>query len=214
MRTHPRFSERSLQAALSEIGPGGADQIFPELSRAYAEPARHYHTSAHIAECLLLLDRFSYLAGHAREVELAIWFHDAVYDTERSDNEELSAVWARRRLSSVGVGQAEINRIAEMIMATRTHESSNDDCSLLLDIDLSILGAPPDEFEAYDRAIRREYAWVPEERYSIGRRAILNSFLSRPRIYKTAEFFDIYERQARNNLRRKVSQLDPEASGR
>jgi predicted metal-dependent HD superfamily phosphohydrolase len=213
MKPDPRFSEENLRAALAGLDAAGADHIFPELSRAYADPARQYHTSAHIAECLLLLDRFAHLAGRPEEVELAIWFHDAVYDTERSDNEEASAVRARHLLSLVGVGQAEIDRIAEMIIATRTHESSNADCSLLLDIDLSILGAPPDEFEAYDQAIRREYAWVPEERYALGRTAILNSFLSRPRIYKTAEFFDIYERQARDNLRRKVTQLDPERPG-
>lgn len=207
MRRLPRFSDENLRAVLQTLGVVEAGDVFSLLKTAYSDPVRHYHTDAHVTECLLLLDRFTHLANRPGEVEIAIWFHDAVYDTKRSDNEEASAEWARRFLTSVNVEQDAIDRVTAMILATKTHESNDIDCELLLDIDLSILGTDSDIFEAYDRAIRQEYDWVRQEQYVVARMAILNSFLSRPRIFRTAEFFRTHEEQARDNLQRKVLQL-------
>lgn len=207
MTSPARFSEENFQATLFALGADRDKSVFPQLRVAYSAPTRHYHTKAHITECLALLDRFTDLATHPYEVAMAIWFHDAIYDTTRSDNEERSATWASRFLGSVGVAQEKGDRITAMILATKTHESSNADCKLLLDIDLSILGADPETFIAYDQAIRQEYDWVPEEQYTLARRSVLGSFLARPRIYKTAQFFQRYEQQARENLERKISEL-------
>ncbi len=66
-----------------------------QLLSAYAEPHRHYHTQHHIAACLEALDAHRHCAERPEEVELAIWFHDAVYDTRRTDNEEAATASSR-----------------------------------------------------------------------------------------------------------------------
>src|SRR5579862_8801291 len=53
---------------------------YDRLAKAYGEPQRHYHNHRHIAECLAEFDQARGLAGDAVTVELALWFHDAVYD--------------------------------------------------------------------------------------------------------------------------------------
>ena len=94
-----------------------------------------------------------------------------------------------------------------MILCTKTHVPSADDCRLMLDIDLGILGTPPDVFESYDQAIRREYHWVPEPDYRKGRATVLASFLNRDAIYRTSAFVEQHEKQARSNLERKINEL-------
>src|SRR5690606_36175629 len=121
-------------------------------------------------------------------VEAAIWFHDAIYDSRRSDNETRSAALAADRLSS-RASPARLSRIAAMIEATATHtlpdlgdEAASRDAAFFLDMDLSVLGAPRDAFDSYEAAVRREYAWVDDEAWTAGRAAVLRKFLARPRI--------------------------------
>ena len=83
----------------------------------------------------------------------------------------------------------------------------DNDEQLLVDVDLAILGAPPDRFDEYETQVRREYAHVPETDFRARRKRILEGFLSRPRLYATAAFFDSHEQQARANLRRSIGRL-------
>src|SRR5688572_15448512 len=76
-----------------------------ELMRAYSSPDRYYHNLTHIQDCLSVFDQTSSLVAHPEEVELAIWFHDAVYDTRRSDNEQKSAEWAEAVIEQSGLSQ-------------------------------------------------------------------------------------------------------------
>jgi predicted metal-dependent HD superfamily phosphohydrolase len=133
-------------------------------------------------------------------VELAIWFHDAIYDTRRSDNEQRSADWA---VSSTGN-----SNLRALVMATR-HEAVPEgiDAQVLVDVDLSILGAEPQRFDEYEVQVRQEYGWVPGMIYRRKRREILESFLERPTVYRTARFIERYEPRARANLARSVARL-------
>jgi predicted metal-dependent HD superfamily phosphohydrolase len=201
------FTSDRLDGALALLGLDPAPEIFRQLQRMYCEPGRYYHTDQHVAECLKALDQHAHLADKSVEVELAIWFHDAVYDSRRSDNEEQCAALARRQLSSVGADAGSIDRVESMILATKSHQANGRDVELLLDIDLGILGQPPAVFNSYDAAIRKEYAWVPEEQYLAGRAAVLQSFLDRPRIYCTRTFRDAYEEQARRNLESRIQKM-------
>lgn len=196
-----------LERSLAELGATPTVDIFEALTKAYAGAGRHYHNREHVAECLAHFQQLRDLSVHPAEIEVAIWFHDAVYDTHQPDNEEKSAAWAKRFLDSTGVSLETTDRITRLIMATRTHEPHGSDAEIMLDVDLAILGAPPDVFEQYDGAIRREYDWVPEAQFREGRARILAVFLNRPTIYRTRLFFDRYERQARLNLARKIEQL-------
>lgn len=209
------FSRSYLNDSLGTIGVVPSLDVFDQLVAAYGEAGRYYHTDRHISECLNQFNAFRHLAKRPGEIEVALWFHDAVYDSRRQDNEALSAAWATRYLNAEGVesgvlvGEASpiANRIAAMILATKTHVAEDSDTALLLDIDLGILGSSPDAFEAYDRAIRLEYAWVPEAEYRSGRAKVLQQFLDRPKLYQTPDCRDRYEAQARSNLEQKITQL-------
>ena len=184
-----------------------------ELSALYRAPGRHYHGLAHV-EALLALAR-EYLADLAdpRAVEAAIWFHDAIYDSRRSDNEARSAALAAAKLAS-RVEPARLFRITAMIEATATHalpdlgdEAATRDAAFFLDMDLSILGAPQSAFDSYEAAVRREYAWVDDEAWAAGRAAVLRKFLARPTIFNTGAFRQRYETVARKNIARSIAAL-------
>ena len=190
----------------------GADPVpaglYNQLVAAYSEAHRHYHTLEHLRACLANFEAAASLARHPAEVELALWFHDAVYDPQRPDNEERSAEWAWRSILAAGCGEESAQRVQSLVLATRGHDASDDpDTRLLLDIDLAILGAAPARFDDYDRQIRAEYAHVPEAEFRAGRAEVLAAFLARPRIYLTAAFHDALEHRARENIGRALSRL-------
>lgn len=105
--------------------------------------------------------------------------------------------------------------LATMIRATTDHvlpdfasePAAAQDCALFLDFDLAILGSPAAEFGAYEAAVRREYAWLPEPLWIAGRRAVLEHFLARPAIYVTAQFRASHETAARRNLSEALARL-------
>jgi predicted metal-dependent HD superfamily phosphohydrolase len=178
------------------------------LACAYAEPARHYHTARHITECLAWFDRASQLATRPAEVEAAIWFHDCVYDISRHDNESRSAQWFADVALTAGVAGAVVERVRDLISSTSHDvEVDTDDARLLIDVDLSILGAAPERFRDYEHEIRLEYAVVPEPRYRAGRLALLERFLERPFLYHTDFFREHLERAARRNLTASIAAL-------
>ncbi len=182
---------------------------FHQLQAAYQEPHRAYHTSEHLCHCLSLLDRHRGIADHPEEVELALWFHDAVYHPQATDNERQSADWVLQYLQQQRASSLIGQRISQMILATADHaQAIAPDTQLLLDIDLAILGQDAEHFDRYDCAIRQEYAWVPLAHYRRRRRAVLLSFLEKPTIYQTTAFQQRYETTARQNLRRAVRRLE------
>lgn len=178
---------------------------FWKLSRRYREPHRRYHTLAHVRHCLRELDACRTLAHDPIAIEFAIWFHDAIYDTRRNDNEERSAELARAVIASARLPLKLGRRVMRLICATKRHRLSADaGVQLFLDIDLSILGQGRGEFRRYDRHIRQEYAWVPERRFATRRAAVLRKFLDRPSIYGSKFFRQQYEARAGRNLENAV----------
>jgi predicted metal-dependent HD superfamily phosphohydrolase len=179
-------------------------EVEAELRRRYAAPERHYHGQAHIDACLRLFEEVRTQFADSAAAELALWFHDAIYDAKASDNEERSADLAAAMLTERGVATERISRIRELILATKHNATPADaDARLLVDIDLAILGADEESFDAYERAIRQEYAHVPDEAFRAGRSAVLKKFLARDRIYATDAFRTLEER-ARQNLARSL----------
>jgi predicted metal-dependent HD superfamily phosphohydrolase len=193
-----------------------SEPVRAELVRAYTAPDRHYHDLRHV-ETLLRLAQDHALADR-EAVEAAIWFHDAIYDTRQQDNEEQSAEFAIERLSGRAATDR-IGRVAAMIRATAGHRlpdfadaGAARDCALFLDFDLAILGSPPAAFAAYEQAVRREYGWVAEPVWVVGRRAVLADFLARPAIYATDEFRASHEAAARRNLAHALAALERDAT--
>jgi predicted metal-dependent HD superfamily phosphohydrolase len=182
--------------------------VYQELVSLYSQPHRHYHNLRHVAECLAEFDSARHLASQPVAVELAIWFHDAIYDTRAQDNEEHSAELAKGCIADAG-GSAELREaVAALVMATKTHEPSvHPDAPLVVDVDLSILGQPKERFLEYEAQIRREYHWVPEETFAAKRAEILERFLARKPIYTTDDFFAKFEQRARINLQNSIRGL-------
>jgi predicted metal-dependent HD superfamily phosphohydrolase len=141
-------------------------------------------------------------------LETALWFHDAIYDPHTADNEARSAALAVSVLRTARIAASAIAKVERLILATRAHETdANPDTTLLLDIDLAILGSSPAAYQTYAAAIRREYAWVPESEYRTKRAAILTRFLQRPRLFLTEPFFASHETRARANLAEEIQAL-------
>lgn len=194
---------RAWPALIGSTGAAPADALRDELLARYAEPQRKYHTQQHLAECLALFDEVRASADHPDEVEIALWFHDAIYEVKGSGNEERSADWAVEALIGAGATQACAARVRALVLATR-HSALpvTRDEQVLVDIDLAILGADTLRFDEYERQIREEYAYVPGIVFRYKRKQILRSFLERPRLYSTDLLHERFEARARENLRR------------
>jgi len=184
------------------------DGVLPALLARWAEPHRKYHTPQHLRECLALFAAQRDLAVHPGEVAVALWFHDAIYDTARHDNEAASADWARRVLRDAGASGDVVERVDALILATRHSQvpATPDEC-LLVDIDLAILGAAPARFDEYERQIRDEYGFVPEDVFRDKRAGILRGFLARPALFSTAAMRARFEAPARANLAGAIARL-------
>jgi predicted metal-dependent HD superfamily phosphohydrolase len=182
--------------------PPGSDALARELLGRWREPHRNYHTVAHLAAMLAIV-------RERPVVELAVWFHDAVYDPRAADNEEASAVLAERSLTAVGAAQGTVAEVARLVRLTATHDPRPDDHAgaLLCDADLAILAADPAGYDAYAAAVRREYAHVPDEVFRAGRAAVLRRLLDRPALYQVVPERAEWEPRAHANLTRELSTL-------
>jgi predicted metal-dependent HD superfamily phosphohydrolase len=179
-----------------------------DLERRYSEPHRRYHVLDHVAHCLEELDGVRAFARDDVAVELALWFHDAVYDTRASDNEERSAALAETCALDMLLSSSTRGALRPLILATRHDaETPTGDAGIVVDCDLAILGQPAARFDAYERAIRAEYAWVPAPVFAAKRREILLALLQRPHLYATDPFRARYEAAARENLRRSLGDV-------
>jgi predicted metal-dependent HD superfamily phosphohydrolase len=184
------------------------EKSFEDLVRAYSAPDHFYHTLAHIEDCLSIFDQTMFITVHPEEVELAIWFHDVVYNPKRDDNEQKSAEWAKAVINHAGLGSTPAKRISSYILATRHNQEITDvDAQCMVDVDLSILGREPEAFWKYEIDIRKEYAWVPSSTFGQRRIEILNGFLSRKSIYYHGIFRELFEQKARMNLVQAIEQL-------
>lgn len=190
------------EAVWKRLGASDAgEELYRQLVACYSEPHRKYHTIQHLDECFTHLENMRSLADHADEVEIALWFHDAVYETTKKDNEQRSAEWARDSVLTAGGSSDQADRIYELIMTTQ-HDAIpvGRDAQVLVDIDLGILGADASRFDEYEIQVREEYSWVPESLYRAARKKILEQFLAREWIYSTGLFRSEYETRARQNL--------------
>lgn len=197
------------ESLLARLGATGDSRPAADaLLAAWATPDRTYHGLSHLRDCLAQLDDFPERAEYRDVVEAALWFHDAVYDPRAADNEERSAERARQVLASLGVAGDTAAEVARLVLLTR-HDTPPTDAvgRLLCDIDLSILGRSPTDFDAYDRAVRVEYSWVPDSLYRRERGRVLNAFLDRSPLYQTEHFRRRFETAARENVRRAVERL-------
>lgn len=197
---HPLYFrwQQTLTAAGAQAD---GDAVFNALVARYSEPHRHYHTLEHLTECLDWWEKSAHLAENPTAVLLALWFHDAIYDVHRQDNEINSAIWADTVLAHLAIAEDLRKAVHRLILCTQHSEQPvTADEQLLVDIDLAILGASDERYMHFETQIRAEYAHVPKWLFKIKRRAILKSFLNRTSIYSTHYFAQQLEARARANL--------------
>jgi predicted metal-dependent HD superfamily phosphohydrolase len=196
-------------AGLLGIGEGAATRVLRDLWRRYGEPQRAYHTLAHVRH---VLDVVAFLrrrepVDDAVAVQLAAWFHDAVYEPGAGDNEKRSAELATRVLRGWAIAPDRVAHVADLVLATRGHAAVDQDGAVLVDADLAILAADPDTYTLYRRALRVEYRHVDDARWRRGRTAFLEGMLARPRIFATATMGHRGEGVARRNLAAELATL-------
>jgi predicted metal-dependent HD superfamily phosphohydrolase len=180
---------------------------FADLKARYSESHRAYHNLAHVLDCLDEFKTARVIAEDASAVEMAIWYHDVVYDPKAKNNEEESAELAAKVCAEVGIAEPRTRKMKDLILATKKHQATEGDAAIVVDVDLSILGRDPIRFRNYENQICEEYSWVSEEAFAAGRVSVLEGFLGRPAIYSTEFFRNKYEQQARENLISSIQNL-------
>jgi predicted metal-dependent HD superfamily phosphohydrolase len=212
-------SPAALLARWRTLAGASAEATGRDLIERWSEPHRRYHDRVHLARVLDGVDELAAEADDPDAVRYAAWFHDAVYGTgvdgpegagdEAVGNEELSARLAEGWLAELGLAADRIAEVARLVRLTAGHrvESGDRNGAVLADADLAILGGAPDDYAAYARAIRAEYAAVPDELFRPGRAAILTDLLGLPELFRTPTARARYEARARTNLAAEIAEL-------
>ena len=178
------------------------------LVAAWSEPHRRYHGLAHLAAVLGLVGQLSGEADDPAAVALAAWYHDAVYDPGRDDNEQVSAERARAGLRGL-VTDERVDEVARLVLLTAGHAPEPGDANgaVLCDADLAVLAGPPDAYAAYASAVREEYGHLSDAEFTAGRIAVLEHLLGLPLLYRLPEVADAWTPLARANMAAELSLL-------
>lgn len=196
-------TEREARLLDSAVVTGG-------LGPRYSQPHRRYHNLMHIEDVLLRIEELEPPVEHELALALAAWFHDAVYQPGKDDNEDRSAYVAYDALEQIGAAPELIAEVVRLVRLTAHHDPADDDSAgaVLCDADLAILATAPDRYREYATAIRQEYVHVPEAEFRTGRAAVLRRFLERPTIYRTPYGREHWEDAARANIAAEVTVLE------
>lgn len=177
---------------------GDAAEWHARLVNVYSEPQRAYHTLQHLDECLCVFDEAKAYMLQPDLIQMALWFHDAVYDPKSGENEALSAAMAVEALG----GTSTAHEVARLILLTKSHQpGEGPDDAWIIDIDLAIFAQSAERVLEYEQQIREEYGWVTEEVYREKRAEVLRGFLAREPIYRTPWARERFEARAKENLR-------------
>ncbi len=183
-------------------------ELLEPLASRYAEPHRRYHTWAHVLACLEARGQITRAA--LPEVDLALLFHDAVYDPLATDNEARSAQLLVDEGRRAWLHEDLLHRARELVLATAHGDegpTDSEEACIVVDADLSILGAEPGTFQTYEQQVRHEYACVDDARWATGRAGVLRQFLARPAICATRRGQRLWEASARRNLEESLRRL-------
>lgn len=187
--------------------PPVANEVYARLADLYAEPHRHYHTLTHIRNCLGEFDRAAALMDDPDAVEMALWFHDAIYVPGALDNEWQSAELFRQ-WSEGCADPAFRRRVGDLIMVTTHREPpGRRDERFIVDIDLSSFGLPWEAFERDGRRIRAEFPDFADDRYYPDHLRFLMALQDRPTVFRTDFFQQRYEQMACENIGRIIAEL-------
>lgn len=191
-----------------------AGGVWDELDTRYSEDARAYHTWSHIDHAHQVMEWILDRAVATRPpIELAVFFHDAIYSVMASpdtvlDNEAASAEFAKTACGLMALPEDLGAEVARLVLATRNHRPRDQQQAVLCDADLAVLASDPATYDLYRRAIRVEYSHVEDAAFRVGRATVLRGFLKRKQLYSTPVMHDRGESVARANLERELLLLE------
>ncbi|MEX2289352.1 MAG: metal-dependent phosphohydrolase [Mycobacteriales bacterium] len=179
------------------------------LLARYAEPHRRYHDRRHLSEVLEALQSSTAGVAAPAPVLCAAYWHDAVYDPTRTDNEERSAGLAATVLGRLGLAAEDVAEVVRLVLLTATHDpaAGDDSGALLCDADLAVLASPPARYRAYAEAVRREYVHLDDGAFRSGRVAVLGRLAARPRLFTGERAHRRWDAVARRNLHDELARL-------
>lgn len=184
------------------------EDLWSEIEKKYSEKGRHYHNLEHLENMFSELDFVKDKISNFSLISFSVFYHDVIYDATSTINEEKSAEFAELRLKKLNVSQDPIEKISAQIIATKSHQQSEDnDTNYLLDADLSILGKDLETYLDYTKNIRKEYFIYPDLLYKPGRKKVLKHFLELENIFKTEIFKEKYEVRAKENILFEIKNL-------
>ncbi len=184
-------------------------ELWLEIEKNYTNNKRYYHTLQHLENLLTISLEIKEKINHWDCYLLTLYYHDIIYDSTQTDNEEKSAELAENRLKKLSVSSGLITLCKAQILATKSHvESTDSDTNYFTDADLSILGQTWETYSAYFKNIRKEYTIYPDSVYNPGRKKVLQHFLSMERRFKTDFFYDKFETQAQQNIQKELDMLN------
>lgn len=177
-----------------------------KVESGYTNASRHYHDLSHLEN---MFEKLGYVKDEIEDMDavcFSIFYHDIVYKVTQSDNELKSAEALENDLSTTSFDR--IQKCKSQIEATKNHERSEfQDTNILLDLDLSILGADWEVYEDYTKNVRKEFKIYPNFLCRKGRKKFLKTFLAKNQIFKTDYFIENFEQQAIKNLKRELELL-------
>lgn len=199
---------------LLNIKSEASSELWDEISEHYTQAHRAYHNLQHINDLFQLMEQVKTSLFDLPALYLAIWYHDIIYNPLAKDNEEKSADLALSRLKHFSFPVDFLQKVHKLIVSTKSHQSldwknaaDQSDNAYLLDMDLSILGRPWQDYLKYTQQVRREYKVVPGFLYRRGRKKVLKHFLDQEQLFKTDYFSERFELQAKSNLASELKSL-------
>lgn len=205
-RHSPNVRFEALWGRNSVSAVSGAD-IAKALLEFYSESDRHYHTLGHIEFCLDLFDQVRGQCKNADEVEMAIWFHDAVYNFPIEDNERLSAEYFMNVSEGCLPEEMRQNIYGQVIATNHRQRPVDKDQQILVDIDLSSFGRPWQQFVQDGKNVRLELAYLDDAEFYRRQIAFMKQLVARDYFYNTPWFQSNFEQAARDNLSRYLESL-------
>jgi predicted metal-dependent HD superfamily phosphohydrolase len=184
------------------------NNLWNEIVYCYSKKKRQYHTLVHLKNVLKQLEAVRQYIEDWDTILFTLFYHDIVYNALKNDNEEASALLAKKNMTMLAVPNLMIEKCVLQILATKQHLLNIDsDSNYFTDADLSILGADWEAYSTYLTNVRKEYFIYPNFIYNPGRKKVLQHFLSMERIYKTDYFFERFEMQAKLNMQKEMKML-------
>lgn len=217
----PQWLFSSFVDAMQEIGASAPIPLLEaearDLISRWNAKGRILHNTRHLIKTLARIDEIASTAHDPEVLRVALWYQGAVLNRSfdvfqrgtDSDEQEFSALYhARSRMETLGLSEDVISRIQELMMALFTHRAdpSDMDAQVLIDADLGMLAASPQDFKRFRESLREECPDLCDTDYVRARRLAIKKILAREQIFHSPLAL-AWEETARANLEAESAKL-------